>query len=106
MTNTQLRTGLRAALLSFALCAAAVAQAADGFIVNAAQQDAVKVGMTRAQVMSLLGRPAHNVKYMTEPGRSWTYGVVGSASKNKVFDVDFSKAGLVIEKSERVEMIN
>jgi hypothetical protein len=57
--------------------------------------------MTRDEVRSALGRPAHNLKYRNEPGRTWTYGVSGS--QDKVFDVDFSPEGKVLKTSERAE---
>jgi hypothetical protein len=60
--------------------------------------------MSRADVRAALGRPAHNVKYMAEPGRTWTYGVLGNGvPENTVFDVDFSADGRVLHASERVE---
>jgi len=97
------QAGLRAAIFSTLLVCAAAAQAAGGFMVQPAQESLVKVGMTRAEVRSALGRPAHNMKYRAEPGRTWTYGIVGEDSK--VFDVDFSADGRVASTSERVEMI-
>lgn len=94
---------LSTAVVSILCVCASAAQAADGFIVKAAQETLVKVGMSRAEVRDALGRPAHNMKFISEPGRTWTYGVVGT--ENKVFDVDFSADGHVLSSSERLEML-
>ena len=51
-----------------------------------------------------LGRPAHNLKYVSEPGRTWTYGVQGSGSQ--VFDVDFSADGHVLSTDLRTESMD
>lgn len=95
-------------LLGLAL--ASGAQAANGFVVNRDQEAQIKVGMSRQQVMQLLGRPAHNLKYRNEPGRTWTYGVLGATSNSTsdqlVFDVDFAADGTVAEKAERTELMN
>lgn len=95
-------------LLSLSL--AGTALAANGFVVNREQEAQIMVGMSRQQVMQLLGRPAHNLKYRNEPGRTWTYGVLGattnSTSEQLVFDVDFAADGTVAEKAERTELMN
>ncbi len=83
------------------LLATALAQAATGYIVTPQQEKSVRVGMSRDEVRKVLGRPAHNLKYRSEPGRTWTYGVSGS--DNKVFDVDFTPEGKVAGTAERVE---
>jgi outer membrane protein assembly factor BamE (lipoprotein component of BamABCDE complex) len=108
MKLNHLGVGFRSALLVAALCSAALVQAASGFIVTTAQQNAVQVGMSRAEVRALLGRPAHNVKYRDEPGRTWTYGINAhaNAGAEMVFDVDFSADGRVLSKSLRVELMN
>jgi ABC-type transport system involved in cytochrome bd biosynthesis fused ATPase/permease subunit len=105
MKTTQQRVGLRSAVFVIALCSAALAQAAAGFVVSAAQQASVKVGMSRAEVRSLRGRPAHNIKFRAEPGRTWTYGVVGGKSTlvDAVFDIDFSADGRVLTMGQRIE---
>ena len=63
--------------------------------------------MDKDVVRKLLGRPAHNVKYRAEPGRAWTYGVVGvdndMEEANTLFDIDFDAKGKVLSMSERVE---
>ena len=100
-THATLHRTLRSALLASALMAAAVAQAATGFIVSAAQQTQIHAGMTRDEVRAALGRPAHNIKYPNEPGRTWTWGIQGT--QEKVFDVDFSADGKVLSMSQRSE---
>ena len=94
---------VRAAVLASALMAAAVAQAASGYIVTAAQQTQIHAGMTRDEVRAELGRPAHNIKYPNEPGRTWTWGIQGT--QDKVFDVDFSADGKVKSMAQRSENI-
>jgi outer membrane protein assembly factor BamE (lipoprotein component of BamABCDE complex) len=92
---------LLAATLVFA---GTVAYAAAGFVVTAAQEKQIVTGMSRADVRAALGRPAHNLKYRNEPGRTWTYGVVGNGvSDQQVFDVDFSSDGKVLSTDERIE---
>ena len=63
--------------------------------------------MDKDEVRKLLGRPAHNVKFRNEPGRSWTYGVLGVDSdldqSNTEFDVDFDSMGKVIKFQERID---
>ncbi len=108
MNKLSFRRRVRSAALAVVLCSAALAQAATGFVVNAAQQASIKVGMSRTEVRALLGRPAHNVKYRAEPGRTWTYGVLGlgSGMERTVFDVDFSAGGQVLSTSQREEAMD
>lgn len=97
----------RTILAAGLLMASVVAFAASGFIVSRAQEKQVTVGMSRDDVRAALGRPSHNMKYMNEPGRTWTYGVLGNGvADNTVFDVDFSADGKVLQSSERVEIIS
>jgi outer membrane protein assembly factor BamE (lipoprotein component of BamABCDE complex) len=105
MKLKHLGAGLRSALFAAALCTAALAQAASGFIVTTAQQNAIQVGMSRDEVRGLLGRPAHNVKYRAEPGRTWTYGINDAHSPDvtMVFDINFSADGRVVSKGTRFE---
>jgi outer membrane protein assembly factor BamE (lipoprotein component of BamABCDE complex) len=98
------QAGLRAALFAVALCGTMAAQAASGFIVDAKQQATIKEGMSKDQVRTELGRPAHNLKYRTEPGRTWTYGVVGT--RNKVFEIDFSSDGKVLTTGQFTELMD
>ena len=100
-----LGAGFRSALFAVALCSAAIVQAASGFTVTAAQQNAIKVGMSRDEVRGLLGRPAHNIKYRAEPGRTWTYGINDGTTPDEasVFDIEFSADGRVVSKGKRVE---
>jgi outer membrane protein assembly factor BamE (lipoprotein component of BamABCDE complex) len=102
--TTRARSLARRVTLGAALLLSAIAaQAAGGFVVNAKDEARVSVGMTRDEVRQALGRPAHNLKYRNEPGRTWTYGVVGST--DKVFDVDFSADGKVLTMGERSESL-
>jgi outer membrane protein assembly factor BamE (lipoprotein component of BamABCDE complex) len=95
--------GLRAAVCAALFMGVAAVQAATGYTVTAAQEKQISVGMTRDMVRMTLGRPAHNVKFRAEPGRTWTYGIVGTA--DKVFDIDFAADGKVASMSERTEII-
>jgi uncharacterized membrane protein len=98
-----IHNGLRAGFCAALLLGVAAVQAATGYTVTSAQEKQISVGMTRDMVRTTLGRPAHNVKFRAEPGRTWTYGVVGTL--DKVFDIDFSSDGKVTSMSERSENI-
>lgn len=84
-----------------------LAFAANGFTLQRADEAQIKVGMDKDMVRKLLGRPAHNVKYRSEPGRAWTYGVLGvdagMEESSTVFDIDFDANGKVLSMSERVD---
>ena len=41
------------------------------------------------------------MKYLNEPGRTWTYGVIGAG--NRVFDIDSGADGKLLSRSERVD---
>jgi outer membrane protein assembly factor BamE (lipoprotein component of BamABCDE complex) len=103
--NLSVSATLRATLGAALLVGVCSAYAATGFVVTASQETLVKVGMSRAEVRNALGRPAHNVKYRAEPGRTWTYGVLGNPehTQAKVFDVDFSADDKVLSFGERNE---
>lgn len=106
--NTPFRfSSIRNLLAATLVLGCAAAQAASGYTVTVSQQKMITVGMSRSEVMTALGRPAHNLKYRAEPGRTWTYGVRGApdtgAGEEKVFDVDFSADGKVLSSGERVE---
>ena len=79
----------------------AAAHAASGFTVNHGQEAQVAPGMNMDEVQQVLGRPSHDVKYLGEPGRTWTYIVVGN--DETVFDVDFGADGKVASIGERME---
>jgi hypothetical protein len=97
----------RSALGLCLLAGVCSAYAASGFIVTKDQEKLVSVGMTRDEVRNALGRPAHNVKYMAEPGRTWTWGVAtnedSGARQTRVFDVDFGTDQKVRTMGERIE---
>ena len=81
---------------------ALAAQAASGFTVSADQQQRVSVGMSQAEVLQALGRPAMNQHFMNEPGLTWTYDVPANIQHHTLFDVDFTADGKVASVSERV----
>jgi len=98
MTRTP--TTSRLLLTAGLLLGAAAAHAAGGYSVTAAQENRVSPGMDRAAVQQALGTPEINVQYLNEPGRTWSYQVIGTESK--LFDVDFSANGKVLSTSERI----
>jgi outer membrane protein assembly factor BamE (lipoprotein component of BamABCDE complex) len=79
----------------------AAAQAASGVNITPVQEMRVTPGMTAAEVQQVLGRPARNIRYGAEPGRTFTYQVIGK--DYTVFDVDFSADGRVVSTDEREE---
>lgn len=83
--------------------AATAALAATGFQVTKKQETLVAPGMTMDQVQTALGRPAQNVKYRNEPGRTFTYQVLGT--DDQLFDVDFSADGRVASTNERYDEV-
>jgi outer membrane protein assembly factor BamE (lipoprotein component of BamABCDE complex) len=91
--------GLLAAGLFFGVAAAQAAGA--GYSVRPDQEALVAAGMSAAEVRAALGPPAHDTKYMANPGRTWTYTVSGSAIPAAVFDVNFGADGRVTSVSER-----
>jgi outer membrane protein assembly factor BamE (lipoprotein component of BamABCDE complex) len=106
MKNTFSRSAIRTVLATGLVLAASAAFSATGYTLAPAQESQITAGMSRADVRAMLGRPSHNLKYMNEPGRTWTYGVVGNGvAENTVFDVDFSSDGKVLKVSERVELM-
>ena len=82
------------------------AYAATGFAVTPQQEKLIVPGMSTDQVTASIGRPAHIVRYRTEPGPTWTYNVIGAAAvsggEERVFDVDFGADGKVVALGERV----
>ncbi len=87
------------------LLSSAVAFAATGYTIKNADETQIKVGMDKEEVRKLLGRPAHDMKYRNEPGRTWTYGVIKSANLDEInteFDIDFDPAGKVVKFQERI----
>lgn len=103
--NTPLKKNLRTAISLALLAGTCAVYAASGFVVTTKQESLISVGMSRADVRAALGRPAHNVKYRAEPGRTWTYGVLGNPeyTQAKVFDVDFTPDDKVLSFGERNE---
>ncbi len=106
MSHPSVRPTIAKLLAATLILAAGLADAASGYVVTPAQEALVTVGMSRDAVRAALGRPAHNIKYPSEPGKTWTWGVVGTGSTpDKVFDVDFSADGKVAHTGERDEHI-
>ena len=81
---------------------AVAAHAASGFTVSPDQEQLVSVGMSQAEVLQALGRPAMNQHFMNEPGLTWTYDVPANIQHHTLFDVDFTADGKVASVSERV----
>ena len=98
MTRTPMTS--RLLLTAGLLFGAVAAHAADGYAVTPAEESRVGPGMDRAAVRQALGRPETNLQFLNEPGRTWSYQVLGT--ENKLFDVDFSASGKVLSASERV----
>ncbi len=106
MSYQSIRLTIAKVLAATLLLAGSLANAAGGFVVTPEQENLITKGMSRDAVRAALGRPAHNVKYPNEPGKTWTWGVIGSGNANeKVFDVDFSADGKVAQTGERDERI-
>lgn len=91
------------ALVTISLLAAyAWAHAATGLTVKPEQESMVMPGMSQSAVQRMLGKPHRNVKYANQPGRTWTYNVVGKNEPKVVFDVDFAADGTVKSSAERI----
>jgi outer membrane protein assembly factor BamE (lipoprotein component of BamABCDE complex) len=105
MTSNHNRQSVRWLVAAALAAGTTAAHAATGFAVTPTQETLITRGMTTDQVMASLGRPAHVVRYRTEPGPTWTYNVVGalgvSGGEAKVFDVDFGADGRVATSEER-----
>ena len=80
---------------------AVAAQAASGFYISPADEQKVSVGMSQAEVMQVLGRPARNQHFMNEPGLTWTYEVPAGLDNHTLFDIDFGTDGKVASVNER-----
>lgn len=103
MTPHSISPASRALLAAGLFFGVAAAQAASGFVVTPRQEGLVSPGMSQADVQQTLGRPAHNVQYHKEPGRTWTYSVAGN--DNALFDVDFGSDGRVLEANQRMNLV-
>ena len=64
--------------------------------------NAVKAGMTQAQVEQALGKPVQARNFSLSNTSTWTYNTTDSFSRNgdRVYDVDFGSDGKVISASE------
>ena len=80
------------------------AQAATGYEVKPAQESLVHEGMTATQVREALGRADRDIRYLNEPGATWTYQVSrGPGADVTLFDVKFNADGTVASTAERFE---
>lgn len=91
---------IRRLLAATLVLGAAAVQAASGVAVSKYQENAVKVGMTPAEVQQILGRPAQILNYRGAPGPSWNYYVVEGKYGNTQFGVDFGSDGTVVSARE------
>ena len=95
-----------ALVLSLAL-GAVVAAAQNGYVVDPRQEPLIKVGMSKAEVQNLIGRPPREAKYAIAPGSTWVYSVRGRiyvdfiSPENIVYEVDFGPDGNVVASGER-----
>jgi outer membrane protein assembly factor BamE (lipoprotein component of BamABCDE complex) len=103
MNTKSVRMCVGLTVVSLAVLGAGTVHAASGYVITPAEGKQVKSGMSRQEVRQLLGRPAHDMKYRNEPGRTWTYGVLGP--DEKVFDIEFSSDGRVVLTNERIETL-
>jgi hypothetical protein len=86
------------------MLSAVVAQAAMGYQVKPAQEQLVHEGMTTTQVREALGRADRDIRYLHEPGATWTYEVArGPGHDVTLFDVKFGADGTVASTAERFE---
>ena len=91
------------------LCgAAAVAGASPGgYVVDPSQEPLIKMGMTKAEVQNLIGRPPREATYAIAKGSTWVYSVRGRiyvdfiSPENIVYEVDFDPEGRVVWSGER-----
>jgi len=93
----------RALLAAGLLFGVVAAQAASGLTVKPSQETLVAPGMSTAAVLRALGRPSRNIHYGNEPGRTFTYQVIGK--EDTLFDVDFGADGKVASVSERMNEV-
>ena len=80
---------------------AGLAAHANGFTIKPDDEHRIAIGMSRDEVLNVLGRPAVNQRFMNEPGPTWSYEVPDVIAHRTLFDVDFSATGKVVSASER-----
>lgn len=99
-TLTRSLSGLaRAAAAAGLVGAVFAAQAAVGFVVTPKAERAVQAGMTQDDVLQVLGRPAHDLRFKGKDGSTWVYR---RADTETVFDVDFGPDGKVVNSGARL----
>ncbi len=92
-------------IMALALGAAVLsAYAASGYSVTPDQEKLVKIGMTKAEVQSVIGRRSHSVKFRNQSGPTWVYQVNGGMYEDTYFDVDFGADGKVVSAGEMVNI--
>ena len=95
-----------ALVISLALGAVG-ASAQGGYVVDSGQEPLIKLGMSKSEVQSLIGRPPREATYAVAPGSTWTYSVRGRiyvdfiSPENIVYEVDFGPDGRVVWSGER-----
>ena len=100
--STSLNPTLARLLVTAGIALSGVAaHAAGGYSINPADEQRVGVGMTQAEVLQALGRPARNQHFQNEPGATWTYSLPSDLNHQTLFDVDFSADGKVLSIGER-----
>ena len=83
------------------------ASAQGGYVVDSGQEPLIKLGMSKSEVQSLIGRPPREATYAVAPGSTWTYSVRGRiyadfiSPENIVYEVDFGPDGRVVWSGER-----
>lgn len=98
------RSFISAVLFTIAFGLAGVgigAHAAPGFNVTPEQQAQVKPGMSRSEVLQLIGQPAIDRQYRNQPGPTWIYRLL-SFGRSTVH-VDFGADGRVTSVSEQMD---
>jgi len=77
--------------------------AGPGYHVTEEAEARVKPGMTAEEVLRAIGPPYRDMKYRNQPGRTFTYRVVGFPPP-MLFDVDFDEQGRVRSTGERMDL--
>lgn len=97
--TTSTRSGIAVLAL---LASIGSVQAAGGISITQSEARRVTSGMSTAEVERLLGRPASNVKYRSDPGPIWLYHVT-DAIDPVFFEIAFGSDGRVSGTSQYVD---
>ncbi len=99
--TSQTRVLISRALFTIALgLAGAGVQAASGFNVTPDQQSQVTTGMSRSEVLQVLGQPAIERQYGNQPGQTWVYRLLDF--DGGTVHVDFGADGRVTSTSKQL----